>query len=190
MMFTKRSQMGIAAAGVFVLGLAVELSGPSLAGASAERLRAEGELTRYADPYGTGADNPVPAGSTARVQAVTTASGRTVVTLHVSGLPSNRDFGSHVHVLGCANNKAGGHYQNEVDPTPATPESEYANSDNEIWLDFTTDDDGNGSAQANVAWTLRPDGANAVVIHDRHTTIGDPGSGTAGPKLACLDVDF
>jgi len=27
-------------------------------------------------------------------------------------------------------------------------------------------------------------------IHDHHTGHTDPGAGTAGAKLACLDVDF
>jgi hypothetical protein len=37
---------------------------------------------------------------------------------------------------------------------------------------------------------LRTDGANAVILHDHHTTEANPGAGTAGSKLACLNVDF
>ena len=155
------------------------------AAGSATNVTREGALTLYADPYGDGRANPIEAGASARVHAVEDASGRTIVTVQVSGLPANREFGSHVHVLGCGVNKAGGHYQN----IPGTGAA-FANADNEVWLDFETNAAGYATAKATVDWTFRPDGANAVIIHNMHTHDGDPGAGTAGPKLACLDVDF
>jgi hypothetical protein len=133
--------------------------------------------TVFADPFGNGAPNPAE-GVRGFVHHNTTGDGRTHVVLQVRGLPPNRDFGSHVHALPCNDNKAGGHYRN--DPAgPATPA-------NEIWLDFTTNAAGNGSAQAVVDFLIRPAGAHAVIIHD-HTT---DQAGAAGPKLACLDVNF
>lgn len=135
-----------------------------------------GPLTVFADPYGNGTANPTDGGSAA-VRSVTTGSDSTIVTLHVTGLAPNRDYGAHAHVLGCQDNKGGGHYQDE--PGIAT-------SANEVWLDFTTNDAGRGSAQASVQWTFRPGAAKAVVIHDHGTT----STGAAGPKLACLDVPF
>jgi Cu/Zn superoxide dismutase len=169
----------IAAAGAAATLMAL-LPGSAWGSNAADVVRSAGPLTVYADPYGDGTANPTDGGS-ARVQAVANSSGaagKTIVTLHVTGLAPNREFGSHVHILACGDNKAGGHYRN-VPTGPATP-------DNEIWLDFTTDDEGSGSAQAVVNWTIRPGGAKAVVIHDHGT---EPG-GAAGPKLACLDVAF
>ena len=95
------------------------------------------------------------------------------------GLPPDREFGSHVHALPCGQNAAGGHYRND----PAGP----ATADNEIWLDFATTSAGTGNSQAVAAFLLRPNGAHAVVIHDHET---DPVTGAAGPKLACVDVNF
>ena len=168
------------------VGLLTFGSAVSEASAAAVVVKQSGPLVRYDNPYGDGTANPVLAGATARVHAVEGANGKTIVTLEVAGLAPNREFGSHVHVGACnAANKAGGHYQN----VPGTGEN-FANAQNEVWLDFETDDEGNGSAQAKVDWTFRPDGANAVIIHDHHTPDEDPVAGVAGPKLACLDVDF
>ncbi|MEO6713130.1 MAG: hypothetical protein ABIM89_06845 [Mycobacteriales bacterium] len=160
--------------------LAALVPGAAWGANGAEVTKAAGPLTSYANPYGNGTANTTD-GGTARVHAVANSSGdagKTIVTLHVSGLAPNREYGSHVHVLACDNNKAGPHYRNVV-ANPASPE-------NEIWLDFTTNAAGNGSAQAVVDWTIRPDGANAVIIHDRHSDH----LGVAGPKLACINVAF
>src|SRR5260221_11951758 len=103
------------------------------AGAAATVVQASGPLVRYDNPYGNGTANPVLAGATARVHAVEDANGKTIVTLEVEGLTPNREYGSHVHVLPCNVNKAGGHYQN----VPGTGQN-FANPDNQVWLDFTT----------------------------------------------------
>lgn len=150
-------------------------------------LKAEGELIRYDNPYGDGRANPIPAGARAKVHSVRTSSGKTVVVLHVKGATPNRHFGSHVHVAACSQNKAGGHYQNVVAPAGQAANPLYANPENEVWLDLVTDAEGNGSAQAVVDFQFREDGANAIIIHDRHT---DHSNGTAGSKLGCLDADF
>jgi hypothetical protein len=133
--------------------------------------------TVFADPFGNGTPNPTE-GVRGFVHHNTTGDGRTHVVLQVRGLPPDRGFGSHVHMLPCNNNKAGGHYRND----PAGP----ADPVNEIWLDFTTNAAGNGSAQAFNDFLIRPNGAHAVIIHDHTTETG----GVAGPKLACLDVNF
>jgi Cu-Zn family superoxide dismutase len=175
--------------GIVAIGLVVLVAAATGAGAGANVVRASGPLVRYADPYGTGAANPIEEGATATVRATEDASGKTLVSVQVRGLPADREFGAHVHVGACNNNKAGGHYQHVPAPTGGNT-SAYANPDNEIWLDFTTNAAGNASAQASVDWTFRTDGANALMIHDHATTATDPGAGTAGAKLACLDVDF
>jgi len=166
--------------------VAVTLGAAIASAEGAKVVRSSGDLTVYANPYGNGTDNPI-SGGAASVHSVTTPSGKTIVTLHVSGLPADRSFGSHVHKLACSNNKAGGHYQN----VPAVPpvsvnDPSVANPDNEVWLDFTTNAAGNGEAHAEVDFAFRADGANAVIIHDHHTESG----GVAGAKLACLNVNF
>jgi superoxide dismutase, Cu-Zn family len=153
--------------------------------AAADRVRAQGALVRYDTAL-------VPEGATARVQEVRTASGSTVVTLHVRGLLPDREYGAHAHVAACGSTgaAAGPHYQDVVAPADHATDPAYANPYNEVWLDVTTDSEGNGSAQALVRWQFRAGGANSVILHVRHTAT-DPGSaGTAGGRLACLTLPF
>ena len=122
--------------------------------------------------------NAVPAGARAMVHAVAT------------GLEPNREYGAHAHRNACGASPldAGGHFQHEIG---GATDPAYANPRNEIWLDMTTDADGNGASQATVDWTFAPaNSAHSVVLHDHHTAT-DPGvAGTAGPRLACLTVEF
>lgn len=148
-------------------------------------IRVEGALIAYAAS--------VPVSAAARVQAVDTGSGKTVVTLHVRGLAPNTAYGAHAHVNTCGATRAaaGPHYQHVVAPFGQAADVAYANADNEIWLDLGTDPAGNGAAQTVVDWQFRSDGANSVVVHAHATATGPNGSaGTAGPRLACLSVDF
>ncbi len=154
---------------------------PALAG-GAKVVVSTSAFVVFNDPYGTGAPNPT-SGMSGRAHAVEMQDHKTIVTLDVAGLPANREFGAHVHKLGCADTKAGGHYQHV---SGGANDPDFANPDNETWLDFTTNASGHGRAQAVVDWSIRPDGANAIVIHNQHTSE----TGVAGPKLACIDVDF
>lgn len=136
----------------------------------------------------------VPVGSRADVET-DDDDGRTTVTLTVTGLQPNRDFGAHVHTRPCGPDPSdsGPHYQNQVDPA-ATPDSAstdpaYANPQNEVWLDFTTDESGNARATSTVDWEFRDDEAESVVIHDRHTMTASGEAGMAGDRLACIDED-
>lgn len=153
--------------------------------AAADRVRAEGPLIRY----GTS----LPEGAVARVQSVATSSGKTVVTLHVRGLRPDTDYGAHAHVSPCGatGGAAGPHYQHVVAPAGHAADVAYANPDNEIWLDLTTDGEGDGAAQTVVDWQFRPSGGNSVVVHALPTATGPDGAaGTAGPRLGCLTVGF
>jgi Cu-Zn family superoxide dismutase len=168
-------------------GLVIFAASPSLAGA--DRVRSEGPLVRY----GTG--DQIPAGATARVQAVYNAAGDTLVTLHVRGLLPNHEYGAHAHQLACGDTgaAAGGHYQNVPFPEGSTAsDPAFANPTNEIWLDFTTDEEGNSAAQTKVPWQFSPDRrAGSVMIHSEHTHTGQDGpAGSAGPRLGCLSVNF
>lgn len=175
------ARLGPVAAVVVSIGIFV--ASPALAGA--DRIRAEGALIPYS--------SVIPAGATARVQAVYNASGSTVVTLHVWGLAPNTEYGAHAHVNACGTSgaNAGPHFQNVQDPVVPSVNPTYANPRNEIWLDLTTDGDGNGTAQTRVLWQFGADRrAHSVIIHVEHTHTGPTDSGVAGTRLACLTVGF
>lgn len=166
--------------------MAASLAGVAApAEAAAERVRAEGPLVRYDAAL-------VPEGATARVQQVRTASGSTVVTLHVRGLLPDHAYGAHAHVNACGSTgaAAGPHYQQIVAPADHATDPNYANPANEVWLDLTTDSEGNGSAQALQGWQFRTGGAGSVILHMRHTATEPGTAGTAGARVACLSVPF
>ena len=122
-----------------------------------------------------GANNPF-ADAAVAIHGVQTPSGRTNISLEVSGVAASaagQTFGAHVHVGACSTNaaSAGGHYKN----APATTAVE----DNEVWLTFTVGADGTASATAHRDWVFTSS-ARSVVFHA-------PGS-TA--RLACTDVPF
>lgn len=153
--------------------------------AAAEQVRTEGVWTSYNAAL-------VPAGATARVHEVRTGSGSTVVVLKVRGLAPDHEYGAHAHVNACGATAsvAGPHYQDIVAPPQPANDPAFANSSNEVWLDLTTDDKGNGSAHALVGWQFRPGAANSVVLHE-HATATAPGvAGTAGARVACITVPF
>lgn len=122
----------------------------------------------------------------------TVSDGRTTVELKVSGLLPDTKYGSHVHTKPCGAKPAdsGPHYQNSKDPVSPSVDPRYANAENEIWLDFTTDAQGAASAEATVAWEFRKGEANAVVVHAAHTSTEHGKAGTAGDRLACLTATF
>ncbi|KRF34268.1 superoxide dismutase family protein [Nocardioides sp. Soil805] len=110
------------------------------------------------------------------------ADGRTEVRLMVRGLPPARTFGAHVHVAPCGADPmaSGGHYQHGTDTTQPL-------ASREIWLDFTTDEQGRGVGSTEVPWLVAAGTAGSVVIHAGPT---DPVTGAAGARLACTDVPF
>ena len=177
-------------------GVVLFAASPSLAGA--DTVRGEQPLVPYPSTA-NGKPELVPDGASARVQAVYNAAGDTIVTLHVRGLLPNRPYGAHAHVGSCglAGADAGPHYQFVVDPdaTVTAPSTSpvYANPGNEIWLDVHTDDNGNAAAQTKVPWQFTPDRRpQSVMIHASRTATGagDGLAGTAGARLACVDVSF
>lgn len=106
-----------------------------------------------------------------RAQMVRTADGRTIVTVHVSGLHAGVAYGAHVHNLPCDVSNGGGHYQHVVGG-PVDPI-------NEIWPEFTTNAAGIGNGNATNDFTARPE-AQSVVVHD-------PDAGNA--RIACADLN-
>lgn len=134
----------------------------------------------------------VPVGARGAVSSSTGDEG-TTVTLAVRGLVPDRRYGAHAHTQSCGptGDLAGPHFQNEVDPVQPSVDPAYANPQNEIWLDLTTDVSGAGSATTEVEWTFPRDRrAQSVIVHAMPTAT-DPGeAGTAGARAACISVDF
>ncbi|AQZ69327.1 unnamed protein product [[Actinomadura] parvosata subsp. kistnae] len=122
-----------------------------------------------------------PEGAQASV-TVESGGGQTRTSLVVEGLLPKRRYGAHLHAKPCGEkpDDAGPHYQH--DPG-------HADSASEVWLDFTTDDEGAGRASARNAWVLeRAKLPASLVIHAQPTTISGPQAGQAGPRIACLTL--
>ncbi|MFI1950830.1 superoxide dismutase family protein [Streptomyces xinghaiensis] len=133
----------------------------------------------------------VPPGARIGVRQWTDPEG-TTVRLRVSGLEPGRAYGAHVHTRPCGAgpDSSGPHYQDRRDPEQPSTDPRYANPDNEVWLDFTTDEAGDGAAEARQDWNFRPGEARSVVLHEHHTATEDGAAGTAGARLACFTVPF
>ncbi len=165
---------------------AFAVAAPSLAGS----VLASGEVVRYPGQAPIAA---APEGATARVHSVETGNGRTIVTLHVKGMQPFARYGAHAHVnaFGATGAAAGPHWQYDRDPVSPSVDPAYANPDNEIWLDLTTNQAGVGHAKAVVDWQFPSDRRPmSVIIHEQHTETGVGIAGMAGKRVACLDVAF
>ncbi|MEU8676146.1 superoxide dismutase family protein [Streptomyces sp. NPDC048560] len=117
----------------------------------------------------------VPAGARIEITQHSDRSG-TVVEARLRGLLPDHAYGMHVHTSPCGADpkSAGPHYRHRAEG-PAGPAGE-------VWLDFATDAEGDGSSRARHDWGFREGGARSVVIHDRQ--------GGAGDRLACYTVPF
>ncbi|QTG83067.1 superoxide dismutase family protein [Arthrobacter crystallopoietes] len=151
-------------------------------------------------PYAEGAtavtyDERVPEGSSAEAK-VNDDGGKTTVSLSVKGFEPESEYGSHVHVAACGSDPddAGPHYQDQQDPATqgedvvASTDPAYANPKNEIWLDFTTDAQGNADVESTVDWQFREGEGRSVVIHATHTGMQEGEAGEAGDRLACITI--
>lgn len=90
-------------------------------------------------------------------------------------------YGAHLHVGPCVSGSGGaalGHYNHSTtgEISPST----------EVWLDFTPNRAGNAQSVAHVPFVPEP-GQRSVVIHRDAT---HPVTGLAGPRLACLPVEW
>ncbi|WP_197319742.1 superoxide dismutase family protein [Saccharomonospora sp. NB11] len=163
--------------------------------ASAEGGRFSAVVTTFQDhPHGSAVTYDtrlVPVGALAAV-AVHRSDTGTVTELRVHGLSPNRSYGAHAHVAPCGatGEDAGPHFQHVEDPNQPSTDPAYANPENEIWLDFTTDDYGAGEARSEVAWTVDDRRPASVVIHEHTTSTEDGAAGTAGRRLACINASF
>jgi superoxide dismutase, Cu-Zn family len=134
----------------------------------------------------------VPVGARGTVTSVE-GGGSTTVTLEVAGLQPDRRYGAHAHTMACgAEGKAAGpHFQLNQDPVQPSVDPAFANPQNEVWLDLTTDADGTGVASATVPWQFPADRrAESVIIHAMPTATEPGKAGTAGDRAACISVNF
>jgi superoxide dismutase, Cu-Zn family len=166
---------------------------PALQDVSAEGTLAPPEQAENAFTYDPAL---APVGAELRVEAGK-PDGTTNVRLEVDGLLPNRGYAVHAHARPCGptGDAAGPHFQHELDPaaTPDQPSADpaYANPRNEIWLDLRTDGEGDGQANAEVPFGFADRAPASVVIHEAETTATAPGeAGSAGRRLACLNVPF
>jgi Cu-Zn family superoxide dismutase len=154
----------------------------------------EGAVSATFEFYDTDAtavtyDDAIPSGSEVELTA-TLGDGESTFTLALSGAQADRKFGAHLHTGSCSSDPddAGPHYQHELDPVQPSTDPAYANPENEVWLDLTTDSTGNGESEATVQWVPRDDEARSVVIHAKHTMTGPGQAGLAGDRLACVNL--
>jgi len=169
---------------------AVNPSSPMNTGTYAEGQPVSSKFNEFEDATAITYHQPeVPKG--ANVETLVKPEGNgTMVSLKVEGLEPNHEFGAHVHVNVCgkAPDAAGPHYQNKKDPVQPSVDPAYANPKNEVWLDFKTDQDGNGQAQSTVDWQFREGEGRSIVIHAMPTMTGKGKAGTAGERLACINI--
>ncbi|WP_326690617.1 superoxide dismutase family protein [Streptomyces sp. NBC_01795] len=131
----------------------------------------------------------VPAG--ADIRAVRRATRHaTSVGIVVRGLPAHRTYGAHVHTKPCGArpDDSGPHYQHVKDPVQPSTDPRYANPRNEVWLDFTTNAKGIGTATSRHRWNFRAGEARSIVLHETATHTEPGHAGQAGARLACLTV--
>ncbi len=106
-----------------------------------------------------------------RAHMVRTADGRTVVSLHVTGLTPGATYAAHVHAAPCAVGEADGHYMH--DPAgPVTPP-------NEIWPGPLTANPAGVAHGRTVADLTAGPSAVSVVVHR---------PGPTPNKIACADL--
>jgi Cu-Zn family superoxide dismutase len=135
----------------------------------------------------------VPAGATATV-TITQAAPGTQIQLAVTGLRPDRAYGAHLHQKPCGaeGSAAGPHYQHQPDPaasaSPPSVDPTYANPENEVWLDFTTDASGAATSTAKQPWTFGASRPGSLVIHGEKTKTAPGHAGDAGARVACLSL--
>lgn len=188
-----RAAIGLTALAAF-LAACSETTPASTPPASAPPVsRADGSFAAWAEGNVATTYNPdlVPVGASAEA-TVTVRGDRTETKLMVHGLVPNRSYGAHAHVKPCGADgaAAGPHYQDRIDPVTPSVDPAYANAKNEIWLDFLTDAQGDASAESSVDWKVKGGEAQSITLHENHTMTEAGKAGTAGTRLACIDVDF
>lgn len=179
-----------------LLPTACAYKGLTMSTADEVALHGEGTLAPASRAAPADTYNPALAPVGARLSATLTPSGQTTTAqLTVSGMLPDRGYAVHAHTNACGDTgaAAGPHYQNHIDPatTPQKPSSnpEYANPQNEVWLDVRTDGNGSGTARTTVPFVFTDRGPGSIVVHEAMETGTAPGqAGQAGARIACLTL--
>lgn len=171
-----------------VLGMAVALAGGCIAmagpaGADSDPYaHASGPLSDLATDSANATD-----GAAADLYGIPLpGSGSSLFILTLSGLDPAAEgttFGAHIHTGSCvAGNGAAakGHYNTGDTPSP----------DSEVWLDFTVLPGGWAFSETTVPFVIAPGAAHALVIHAQPTQSDGDSPGAAGPRMACIPVEF
>jgi superoxide dismutase, Cu-Zn family len=153
-----------------------------------------GVLAPYSDGATAVTYDPAiaPAGAELRATLTPSGSGLTVQ-LAAQRLLPNRSYGAHVHTKPCGRTSAaaGPHLQHSPDPaasaSPPSVNPSYANPDNEVWLDFTTDASGAATSTASPRWTFTNE-PRSIILHAERTKTAAGQAGTAGARVACLTL--
>lgn len=158
------------------LALVAVPSGAGAQSASRPVVVAQGPLVDFSTATAEATDGA----SAFLVSAVAGSSTRLILVVTGLSAPAGQVFGVHAHTGPCVQNApavAGPHYR--VPGGPVDPQ-------HEVWLDFTTRPGGVGVGQTTVPFVI-PDGdAKSIVVHQLPTAP----DGSAGPRLACLPVNF
>lgn len=109
---------------------------------------------------------------TGEARLVRALDGTTEGFIGVQGLRPGQQYPVHLHAYSCAVDAGGGHYK--IDPSVPGPVL-----DNELWLDLTTDANGNAVARGTMPALARPE-AMAYVIHDYAED---------GARIACIELN-
>jgi superoxide dismutase, Cu-Zn family len=136
---------------------------------------------------------PIGAAMTATV--IPTSEG-SMAELTVFGLLPNRAYVAYAYTKACGAtvDAAGRRFQNHLDPAasiraPST-NHEYANPENEIWLDVRTDAAGAGNSRTTVPFILSDRTPGSFVVHDAAPipTEDQGQGGKVGGRVACLTL--
>jgi superoxide dismutase, Cu-Zn family len=189
----RRLTFAMVTAAVAAMPMACGYQGLTMPAQTAITLRGQGTLTEPTPDANAVTYNPAlaPAGSRLAVTMIPSDLS-TTAELTVEGLLPNRGYAVHAHTNACNNpDFVGPHYQNRIDPaatsqSPST-DPEYANPNNEIWLDVRTDAAGSGMSRVTVPFVFTDRGPGSIVMHEAEQTATGPGeAGKAGAPVACL----
>lgn len=150
---------------IMILAVIMVVLAISVAVVAAGAQVTRGEFQTYASGPALGYD----IGGQAQMERL--PSGKTLVSVHVTGLHPGVTYPVHVHNRACNDSNGGGHYQDIVGgPVDAV---------NEIWPGFTTNGAGIGNGNATNDFIARQE-ARAIVVHDPNA---------AGARIACADLE-
>ncbi|WP_232660764.1 superoxide dismutase [Pseudonocardia sp. TRM90224] len=196
----RRSRAVLAGAfGLLALSGCAQASTPPPPVSVSAQAAADARSVQTSATFGTGLGDAitydtalVPAGAHGAVSATNDGTNMTV-TLALRGVRPNYRYGAHAHTQPCGakGDDAGPHFQFQVDPVKPSVDPAYANPQNEIWLDLSTDPTGAGSSETKVAWVFPVDRrAKSVIVHSMQTSTEPGKAGTAGGRAACITVAF